>query len=760
MDSEMIQETPYMDSEMIQETPYMDSEMIRETPYIAAMNGEWQHMIDYVLSGTFRGREFMEGKEFILTGTRNKFGNTVLHEATIYGNSEAVRLLVERCPGLISIPNVFGETPLFTAAAFGEAKIVEFLIASKPEECVDCNGCILSIHRQRSKDDLSILGAAIIGQHFETALLLLELDESLHDLEDKMGRTALQLLAEMPTGFESGYPMGIFERLIYNCLPVIRHHEVKSQVQTWCRAMKRDLESGTPGSRLEKNRRGSLLNYIFKGYWPARLERFWNQKRRNVFALRLVKILIEKDESWKSVSITEEGRELKQTGPPVMQGDQNKGKEAEKGMGGGAIKKGQTSEITSKAIEIEEVQHPTAQPSVTDSSLTSNEQISLFLATGNGIEEIVRGIIKQHPHAIKQLYVTNSPLTSEEQIPLLIATRYGIEEIVWEIIKLYPHAAEKLNHKGQSILDVAVIHRQKKIFNLVKQQKIPLARLRRVIDNKGNTLLHHVADMEHYRGGTKPGPALKLQEELRWFEQVREVIPSHYITLRNDEGKTAEELFKESHKDQLENAQKWIKETTQSCSTVAALVATVVFAAAYTVPGARGIVGFETAPFSPEMQISNFQFSPETAIYQTDLAKSKRIDASQAPKPALRLGNTGQAPPQRFGSPKPPQATQTQHAGGEAATGKREMQREMKCVPGVEEEVAGGGVARARRLQAATLRLFGAEPWGTMGADHTTAGRPLSKGSGDEEREAGRFEKRKTKMVFFFCCSASGEGGR
>ena len=47
MDSEMIQEIPYMDSEMIQETPYMDSEMIRETPYIAAMNGEWQHMIDY-----------------------------------------------------------------------------------------------------------------------------------------------------------------------------------------------------------------------------------------------------------------------------------------------------------------------------------------------------------------------------------------------------------------------------------------------------------------------------------------------------------------------------------------------------------------------------------------------------------------------------------------------------------------------------------------------------------------------------------------
>nr|XP_034923858.1 uncharacterized protein LOC118055936 [Populus alba] len=271
-----------MDPAMTQD---MDAEMILETPYKAAMKGDWESMVEYYkenlrylfspvtlsldtgfhlavhsnkerplkdLLGLMEGRE-LEGREFILTGTRNKFGNTVLHEATIYGNYEAVRFLVECCPDLISITNNFGETPLFTAAGFGEAKIVEFLIASKPEECVDCNGCILSIHRQRSKDGLSILGAAIIGQHFETALLLLELDESLHSLKDNKNRTALQLLAEMPTGFESGYPMGIFERLVYSCLPVIRHHEVKSQLQPWCKAMQ-DLESGTL--------RSNLLNYL------------------------------------------------------------------------------------------------------------------------------------------------------------------------------------------------------------------------------------------------------------------------------------------------------------------------------------------------------------------------------------------------------------------------------------------------------------------------------------------------------------------
>ncbi|XP_034909739.1 uncharacterized protein [Populus alba] len=556
---DMLQEEFRGDSERA----IMDSdEMIQERPYKAAMNGKWQHMIDYYKENTeylfspvtssldtvlhlavqsnevqaledlleiVKERELPSTEKDFLK-KKNKFGNTALHEATIYGNYEAVRFLVECCPDLIAIPNEYGETPLFTAAGFGEAEIVELLIRSKPEQCVDDDddGLLFPIHRQR-KDGLSILGAAIIGQHFDTALLLLKLDESLHSLKDKKGITALQLLAHMPSAFESGFPMGIFERLIYCCLPVRR--KVEFQVETSGQARKGtvgDVESGL-GSSSERKPRGGLLNY-FKvpkvRCWPARLEVFWNQKRKHVLALRLAEKLIEK-EKWNIVKI-----------------DQNEEEEKEQGMGGEKNKKGE--------IEITE-------PPVTSSSLTSNKQISLFVATIN-----------------------------------------GIEEIVWEIINKYPHAVDQLNKKGQSILGVAVMHRQKKIFNLVKQLKVPMARLHRVIDKKKNTLLHHVADMEHYRGGTRPGPALELQEELQWFEQVQKVIPPHYVTLRNKERKTAEELFKESHKDQLKNAQTWIKETTQSCSTVAALVATVVFAAAYTVPGGsdkNGTPNFINSPY-------------------------------------------------------------------------------------------------------------------------------------------------------------------
>lgn len=108
--------------------------------------------------------------------------------------------------------------------------------------------------------------------------------------------------------------------------------------------------------------------------------------------------------------------------------------------------------------------------------------------------------------------------------PLLMATSTGIVEIVKEIIELYPQAVEHVSCKGQNIMHVSIRHRQKEIFSRVKKMKIPMVRLVRKIDGKHYSLLHHVADMKHYGGGTQPNPALQLQDELKWFE-----VYGHFI---------------------------------------------------------------------------------------------------------------------------------------------------------------------------------------------------------------------------------------
>ena len=53
----------------------------------------------------------------------------------------------------------------------------------------------------------------------------------------------------------------------------------------------------------------------------------------------------------------------------------------------------------------------------------------------------------------------------------------------------------------------------------------------------------------------------------------------------NSQGKNAEEVFNENNSKRRSDAKEWMSETAKNCSIVAVLIATVAFAAAYTVPG-------------------------------------------------------------------------------------------------------------------------------------------------------------------------------
>ncbi|KAF2291072.1 hypothetical protein GH714_019592 [Hevea brasiliensis] len=145
-------------------------------------------------------------------------GNTILHEAAAIGNIVLIKIIAHEYPQLIQMKNDLGESPEFTAAAFGCTEIVEFFT--------------------------------------ETALRLLTLYESLQWLEedeppwllDRTGTTPLDALADMPFAFRSGHTMGIFESLIYFCLPDQEETRTKvSGIPGQSSIQEQDLEtSGSP----------------------------------------------------------------------------------------------------------------------------------------------------------------------------------------------------------------------------------------------------------------------------------------------------------------------------------------------------------------------------------------------------------------------------------------------------------------------------------------------------------------------------------
>lgn len=156
---------------------------------------------------------------------KNTYGNTVLHEAVVAGNMEAVKLLLQTVPReqgefhpseQLQARNKLGETTLYRAASCGDKEMVEYL-AKLPGQI--SYGKLLEDHRKRG-DLTPILHAAILGQHFETALTLLKLDPSLGDMTDDQGMTCLHLLADMPSAFKSGYaiPTISIRKLLYCCM--------------------------------------------------------------------------------------------------------------------------------------------------------------------------------------------------------------------------------------------------------------------------------------------------------------------------------------------------------------------------------------------------------------------------------------------------------------------------------------------------------------------------------------------------------------
>ena len=62
-------------------------------------------------------------------------------------------------------------------------------------------------------------------------------------------------------------------------------------------------------------------------------------------------------------------------------------------------------------------------------------------------------------------------------------------------------------------------------------------------------------------------------------------MPQHFYFRSDKKAKTAGEIFEDTHKELIKESGDWLKDTSESCSVVAALVAGVSFATASSIPG-------------------------------------------------------------------------------------------------------------------------------------------------------------------------------
>ncbi|KAI3908906.1 hypothetical protein MKW92_053215 [Papaver armeniacum] len=198
------------------------------------------------------------------------------------------------------------------------------------------------------------------------------------------------------------------------------------------------------------------------------------------------------------------------------------------------------------------------------------------------VHELLKVIISQISNLNIQRLKASGAYTA-----VIYTARYGIIEYFKELINSCPGLIHTVSNDKDGIVlfHEAVLARQHKIYNFISQMgvKNDLA-LRTSLTN--NNMLHlagFLAPMSQLERVS--GAALQMQREIQWFLEVEQMVQPKLREMRNDQRKTPREVFREEHKALVKEGEAWLKETSQACMVVSTLIATVMFAAVFTLPG-------------------------------------------------------------------------------------------------------------------------------------------------------------------------------
>ncbi|KAI3862496.1 hypothetical protein MKX03_011584 [Papaver bracteatum] len=141
----------------------------------------------------------------------------------------------------------------------------------------------------------------------------------------------------------------------------------------------------------------------------------------------------------------------------------------------------------------------------------------------------------------------------------------------------------------ENMLQMAITERKEMIVTFICKTADRLGYKNYLVskrDKENNTILHCAAKLAPLAQlSLVSGAALQMQREMQWYKGIKRILRESDRYTRNENGDTAKFIFTEAHKDLVKEGRDWLKDTSGSCMIVGALISTVAFAAAFTVPG-------------------------------------------------------------------------------------------------------------------------------------------------------------------------------
>ncbi|KAM4075454.1 hypothetical protein ACB094_10G171000 [Castanea mollissima] len=521
-----------------------------------------------------------KGKEVLVIG--NEQGNTPLHIAASIGSVVMCRCIAEVDKSLVGARNHDRETPFFLAVLYGKKEA--FLCLH--QICGTKNGYAYS----RRMDGDTILHCAISGDYF--GIFVDELKKEPSDDDHPTGPNN-NLNRQKKKKYPENYRTCInFWKLMYNVVLLTNFLQwfwnvvtgalkkmVRTDANNRCSGVPTDVENpkgskmkpaggGNQGSDATNGVQGHKLfpaNYgtcfefvkfaskamlVILGLGSTVIRKIEEKKQKHTWAVQIMNELLQ-------YTSTYEYDDAAGTSPmavTVAPTDSDPTKPY-------AVSDGSTIEFAGEGSMLD------PEALTTNTVGTKPEEKNRVTGGTDNTNEA-----KEEPPAKKES-------------PILIAAKNGITEIVENILEHFPVAIHDMNEHKKNVVLLAVENRQPHVYQLLLRKNVRTDSVFRRVDNKGNSALHLAAKLGDHKPWLIPGAALQIQWEIKWHEFVKESMPFHFFPRQNKDGKTSREIFTETHKKLVEDGSQWLTSTSNSCSVVAALIATVAFASSTTVPG-------------------------------------------------------------------------------------------------------------------------------------------------------------------------------
>ncbi|KAK2387260.1 hypothetical protein QL285_061097 [Trifolium repens] len=247
----------------------------------------------------------------------------------------------------------------------------------------------------------------------------------------------------------------------------------------------------------------------------------------------------------------------------------------------------------------------------------------------NTIEESgTSEIMEEHNSKLEAMENTEKKLPKKKidtkETPYLVAAKHGIVEITSKLESKMKSVIHDRNSNNENVLLLAVKYRQPQVVQQLRKSKVLdpdiFESLCLQVDNEENTMLHLAAYTSLNKETTWriAGPAMQMMWDIKWYKYIKRIVPESFKHRTNTKDKTPGEIFKDEHEDLLEKSTNWLKDTAESCSVVAALIAGLSFATSGSVPGGNNDSGKPALEGQPAFE--GFAVSSLIGLYFSGLA--------------------------------------------------------------------------------------------------------------------------------------------